>query len=221
MAARIITVFNQKGGVGKTRLSSEIAGTLALRGHRSLYVDLDQQSTGTRSASQASEESPFPATVTNLSDSKTPHIEIRKQLDIYDYVVIDCPPSVEAKLPSIALLISDLGIIPVGGSGGQLWASMAAKQLGMEAQVKNPTLKLRFVANMVNRTVLMRDVIAQLEADEDVALMKTRISDRNVFCEAETVGQVVMQITGKNDPARKEVDLLVDEVLTVLDEEAE
>ncbi|MGT2434225.1 hypothetical protein ACU4HD_45820 (plasmid) [Cupriavidus basilensis] len=134
-------------------------------------------------------------------------------------MVIDCPPSVEAKLPSIALLISDLGIIPVGGSGGQLWASMAAKQLGMEAQIKNPTLKLRFVANMVNRTVLNRDVIAQLEADEDVALMKTRISDRNVFCEAETIGQVVMQIAGKNDPARVEMQSLVREVLEVLNEE--
>ncbi|MFX5578925.1 ParA family protein, partial [Acinetobacter baumannii] len=45
MSALIIGVFNQKGGCGKTTTSVQLAGTLALRGIRTLLGDLDKQGT--------------------------------------------------------------------------------------------------------------------------------------------------------------------------------
>ena len=39
----IISVLNQKGGVGKTTLSIHIASTLALGGKRVLLIDADSQ----------------------------------------------------------------------------------------------------------------------------------------------------------------------------------
>ncbi len=41
--ARVVTVINQKGGVGKTTTVINIAAQLALRGHRVLVVDSDSQ----------------------------------------------------------------------------------------------------------------------------------------------------------------------------------
>lgn len=41
--ARVITIINQKGGVGKTTTVINIASQLALRGHRILVVDADSQ----------------------------------------------------------------------------------------------------------------------------------------------------------------------------------
>jgi chromosome partitioning protein len=216
MAAKIITVFNQKGGVGKTRVSMELAGTLGLT-HKTMYVDLDTQATATKLASSASEERPFPATVSNLAAHQKPVVEIRKHIHDYDFIVIDCPPSVEATAPSAALLVSDLGIIPVGGDMGELLASYQAKTLGLNAQTLNPSLKLRFLANMTNRSVLMRDILTALESDEDVELMKTRIGTRTIFRDAAAIGQVVAQVVGPKNPARAEIAALVSEVFNVLE----
>ena len=41
--ARITTIMNQKGGVGKTTTAHTLATGLNLRGHHSLVVDADPQ----------------------------------------------------------------------------------------------------------------------------------------------------------------------------------
>lgn len=132
MTAKVVTVFNQKGGCGKTTVTIELAGTIAMRGYQTLVVDMDEQSTATRWASQATDDEPFPAATMNLAamEGKV-HREIRNHLDNYDFIFIDCPPAALSPAPSSAMLISDPAIIPIVPAPADMWASFAAKKLAL------------------------------------------------------------------------------------------
>ena len=217
MSAKIITVFNQKGGAGKTTVSVHLAGTLGLRGAKILIVDMDEQNTATRWVGQADEEHPFPAAIMNLAAlDGSMHKEVKKQIDRYDFIVIDCPPAVHSQAPMSALLISDLGIIPVVPSPGDLWAAVMAKELANKTRGLNDTLHVRVLANAVQRrTSLARDAIEILGEDEDIPLMRSMIGARSAFRECQAIGATVHRVPGAKE-AIAEVEAMADEALAII-----
>jgi chromosome partitioning protein len=219
MVAKVITVFNQKGGCGKTTVSMHVAGTLGLRGHRVLVVDMDEQGTATRWASQAPDESPFPATLSNLAAmGGKMHREIRSQIENYDYIVIDCPPAVHSPSPSSAMLVSDLALIPVVPAPADMWAVVAAKQLAFHAQATNEVLQVRLVPNMVQKnTTLARETLDVLSEDTEIPLAVARLGSRSAYRECQLLGATVHKISRARD-AISEVESLVDEALSLLSE---
>jgi chromosome partitioning protein len=220
MAARIIVVANQKGGAGKTTTAMQLSAALALNGTKVLVVDADAQGTATRWAGVASDAAPFPAPVVNLAQAgKSLHREIRKHIENYQYIVVDCPPSVESPAPQSALLVADLVLVPVIPSPPDLWAALGIRHLIENASTVNETLQPFLVANMVQGTSLGREVLQILD-DFGVPLLKSKIGLRTAYRQSAVYGSSVFGIGSAAKVAIEEVLALRDEVLERLGEKA-
>ncbi len=146
---KIISVFNQKGGVGKTTTAVNLTAALGLAGKRVLLVDVDPQGNSTsgfginkQKASATSYEVlvgtvPISAAIIKteyknveimpsksdlagaeieLADAESRESRLKSALltlrDKYDYIFIDCPPSL-GLIAINALNASDSVLVPI------------------------------------------------------------------------------------------------------------
>jgi len=216
MAARIIAVVNQKGGVGKTSVSMLIAAELAKRGFRVMVADCDAQGSSTAWARAAPDSAPFPAAVVNLASyAEKTHREVDKHLQNYDFIVVDCPPSLEALASQSALLVAHLAIIPTPPSPADLWAVQGVKALVSRAQTINDALKAVILVNKATRTSLSRAIFGRL-ADFGIPVMSARLCNRTAYQEAVIAGASVADLGRDAKPAAEELRIMTDEVLSLL-----
>lgn len=204
----ILSLLNQKGGVGKTTLAVHIATALAQRGERTLMVDADPQGSALDWSASRSTEALFP--VIGLP-KPTLHRELPKVATDYAHVVIDGPPRVYDVARS-AILASELVIIPVQPSPYDVWAAKEIVDLLKEASSFNDSLKSAFTINRkIVNTAIGRDVTEALSAYE-LPVLKAQICQRVSFAESAAGGSTVLEM----DPhglASQEVQAVVEELL--------
>lgn len=218
MKARVLSFTHQKGGSGKSLACVMLSAELASRGFRVLIVDADSQGTATAWSAAAPDNIPFPVTVINLSQfAEKMHREIQKQLDNYDFIIVDCPPSLEALASQSALLVANLAIVPLPPSPSDLWAARGAKTLIEKAQTINEDLKAVILPNRVSRTSLAAAIMRKLETF-GIPLMKSRLSNRVAYQEAFITGVSVRDLGRHAKPAADEIRAMTDEVLAILEE---
>ncbi len=206
----IISVQNQKGGVGKSTLSTHIAHALVLKGSRVLLVDADPQGSARDWAAARDSQPPF--SVVGL-DRPTIHRDLPEMSKGYDHVVIDGPPRV-SDLARSAIIAADLVLIPVQPSPYDVWAADAIIKIIQEAIVFKENLKSVFVINRkIVNTAIGRDVVEAL-AQYPYPVLKSTVSQRVSFAESAATGCTVFE-TAPGSAAAKEVKALTAELLKV------
>ncbi|HGJ5890437.1 MAG TPA: ParA family partition ATPase [Arsenophonus apicola] len=204
----IISVLNQKGGVGKTTLSVNIASRIAATGERVLLLDADPQ--GSALDWSAAREEKLLFSVLGLPRA-TIHKDVSKFIDDYNHIVIDGPPRV-TDLARSAIMASDFVLIPVQPSPYDVWASQEVITLIEEAKIYKEKLKSAFVINRkIVNTAIGRDVNDAL-AIYDTKVFNSTISQRVIFAEAAAIGKAVFELD-INCAASKEIYDLVDEIM--------
>lgn len=204
----IIGVLNQKGGVGKTTLSVNIAAALAHSGARVLLIDADPQGSSL-DWSAAREGDPI-FSVVGLPRASV-HKEIGQVGQGYDHIIIDGPPRV-TDLARSAIMASDLVLIPVQPSPYDVWAADEVVKLIQEATVYKENLKSAFVVNRkISNTAIGRDVGEALAAYE-MPILTSTVTQRVIYAEAAAQGKAVFEIDTAG-PAAAEIAALVAEIL--------
>lgn len=209
--AKIIAVFNEKGGSGKTTTTCQLAGTLGHRGLDVLVADLDPQQTSASWLSRHGGKN-FPASIwPGFRYGKDIAMELGKLSTKYDVIVIDCAPSVEQPGTWASLLVADIALIPSKLGPSDTDALPAAKALAKNAW---RTLGRTFpvyvvpVAYRKNRQD-ERLAVELLEKDKEFPLTPCALGDRVTYTRSMLYGATAHSMPHSKE-AVQEIDTLAD-----------
>ena len=208
----IISFQNQKGGVGKTTLSINVAAALALTGLRVLIVDSDPQGSVRDWASVREDTPPFH--IIGM-DRPTIHRDLPEMTANYDHIIIDAPPRV-SELARSAILASDCVVIPVQPSPYDVWAAKEIVAIINEATVFKENIKSVFVINRkITNTAIGREVKDALQV-YNLPVLDAQVCQRVLFAESAATGKTIFEVDPLSQAA-VEIQTLTNEILKKYD----
>jgi chromosome partitioning protein len=230
-STRIFTVANQKGGVGKTTTTVNIAAALAMGGLRVLVIDLDPQGNASTALGVEHRDSEgvyevlmgnaqmsdvvqkvagFPvldcvSSNTSLANAEinlvsmvARELQLKEAIDSisinYDYIFIDCPPSL-GLLTINAFAASKELLIPIQTEYYALEGlSQLLETYGVVKKRLNPNLNLSTIILTMfdSRTRLSNDVAANVRSHFPNELIDIPIPRAVRVSEAPSYNQTVM-----------------------------
>lgn len=203
----VISVLNQKGGSGKSTISTHLARGIQLRNLNVLLVDSDPQGSARDWAAVREDQ---PVTVIGL-DRPTLDRDIKK-LNHNGIVIIDGAPQA-SDLAISAIKASDLIIIPVQPSPYDIWATADLVDLVKQRQeITEGKLKAFFVISRVIQGTKLGNEITEALKDYDLPILETKITQRIAYPTVTIEGKTVFDIKEQNS-ASQEMNNLIDEIL--------
>ena len=203
----VIALAGNKGGAGKTTLTVNLAVGLGRLG-RVAILDTDPQASTTQWRTIADDDKVPPV----ISASENLVDQVNGLVNKYDYLVVDCPPSVQAPQTLSILQVSDLVLIPVQPSPLDLWASIHIEKAVLDARAGNPSLKALLVINQLEPRTTLSQLIRDALAEIRVAIADTSIRRRAVYRASALEGRSVYAMGKRGADAAAELDQLIQEV---------
>jgi len=203
----IIALVGNKGGAGKTTLTVNLAAGLGRIG-RVVILDTDPQGSSAQWRTIADDKT-VPHVV-SATDHLVDHVS--DLVADYDYLVVDCPPSVQASQTLSILQVSDLALIPVQPSPLDLWASIHIEHAVTEARKNNPAIRALLVINQLEPRTTLSQLMREALAEIRVPVADTSIRRRAVYRASALEGRSVYAMGKRGADAAREFDQLIQEV---------
>ena len=202
----ILSFLNQKGGVGKSTLSTNAADYLHRHGWKTLLIDADPQATTSEWAARRS-TMPFP--VISLARNNMVQ-EILAHAQNYDHIVVDGPPRAEA-LSRAVIIASDLVVIPIEPSGALRLGQQTTIQQVQEARQYKEDLKSVFLVFCIIVNTVISRLIREHVADHGIPVLESTAANRVPFAEALTMGRTIFE-WAPGSPAAREFSTVMKEI---------
>ena len=243
---RIIAIANQKGGVGKTTTSINLAASLAVKGKKVLLIDTDPQGNATSGFGIEKNEventiyelileecsiqdciikdvlpniSIIPSNV-NLAAAEIELIGVEKKefilksavdyvIDQYDYVIIDCPPSLNM-LTINSMTTANSVLVPIQCEYYALEGlSQLIHTINLVKARLNPDLEMEGVVFTMYdaRTNLSMQVVENVKNNLKQYIFKTLIPRNIRLAEAPSYGMPICKYDSKSAGAEAYMNL--------------
>ncbi len=251
---RIISILNQKGGVGKTTTACNLSACLADMGQRVLLIDMDSQANATGHLGIAPGElqaSMYQVLVNDVNirsiiaptqiaslEVAPAHIDLSgcdtelasdlarpyklrnalRQVSGYDFIMIDCPPSLGI-LSIMSLIASTDIIIPIEP---EHFALQGMKILNrMVAKIKeeldhNINLLGVLITKSLSQQSLHAAMIEEIERYFGHKVFRTHIKKNITLAEASSQGQPIV-LYDRRSPGAEAYSALAKEVLALVE----
>ncbi len=207
MAARVITIAQQKGGAGKTTLAAQLAVVWALQDKRLAVLDIDPQGSlaawvELRRARLGDAGLGFEfAALSGWRAGEWVERHVREA----DFVIVDSPPHAEMEA-RVALRAASLVVVPLQPSPLDLWS--AATTLRLAREENRPVLA---VLNRVPaRSSLVETIVAELTRD-GIPIAAAMLGSRVAFAQAMAQGRGVVE-SAPSSIAAAEIAALAQEI---------
>jgi chromosome partitioning protein len=191
MAARVLTIAQQKGGAGKTTLAAHLAVAWSLAGYRVAVVDIDPQASLTQWDRMRGERTRGGAKLASLHVVSIAGWRLAGEVDRlrrdYDIVLVDSPPHMETEA-KIAVRAADLVIVPVQPSPMDLWATQGTLDL-IKKERRSALIVLNRVPARASLTAAMRARVEELGVSCAQATIGSRVALASSLLEGRGIGE--------------------------------
>jgi chromosome partitioning protein len=196
MTAKIISVAQAKGGVGKSTICANLAVTFSHSG-KVLMIDCDPPQFSLSAWFSVRREL-YEDTGLHHEQAATPAQLIgliEKNRDSFDFILIDGAPHISPMVRAM-LLVSNLVLVPLAPSSVEIWSFETFENLLSKAQQINKHLKAKICWNRVRKRVKSSEAIIQsVDNESKLTALKNKLSFRVAYMDSFAEGCSVYEWT--------------------------
>lgn len=212
-------VINQKGGSGKTTLSTNLAQSLNEQGRKVLLIDADYVQRSALTWAGINEGEFFDVVGVEAAQLDSYLSRNRKR---YDDIVIDCPPRADKDTGKL-IRVADIVLIPVQPSPYDIWACadlveiIKARKEATKDLPNTPAEGVpltRFVVSRANKRTNIVEETREALAESGLQLLTAMTTEYIAYKESAKLGVTVYQTS--NTDAISQIEAIRDEAQEIL-----